>query len=85
MLRRVQFTALLELDGYGYVDLPTIRAAVPGADVRDLEAALRAPLDERSIEPTKTFLVLGTVVRLAALGGLVLTDKGRQRIAEHDV
>ena len=85
MLRRLQFAALLELEGHGFVDLPTIRTMVPGADIRDLETALQALLDDGSLESTGTVLELGTKVRHAAVGGLALTDKGRQRIAEHDV
>ena len=85
MLRRVQFAALLELDCYGFIDLPTIRTAVPAADIRDLEAALQALLDEGSVEPTKTFRALDTAVRMAAVGGLGLTNRGRQRITDHEV
>jgi hypothetical protein len=77
----MQFAVLLELAENGFADVVTISSVLPGANARDLETALMALVAEGLVEPTTT-LTLDSVARLAAVGGLALTDKGRHQIHE---
>jgi hypothetical protein len=75
---RVQFAVLLQFGEHGAADPTTTTAICPGADQRDLEAALEYLLDEGTIEgPTWR---LESLVALAEGGLLALTALGQQQL-----
>ena len=80
----MQLAVLLELAEYGFADVSTISTVLPGANAGDLEVALAGLVTEGLIEPTTT-LALDSVARLAAVGGLALTDKGRQQVLQDEM